>query len=86
MTIWQIILYWMISEVLAWGLWWATTTIFLKVKVKDTKTVFLISEEMGAYPQTQSNTMEWIRFIVWPYGIAQRMMVTRRIYRKWTSD
>ena len=22
MTIWQIIIYWLISEVLVWGLWW----------------------------------------------------------------
>ena len=86
MTIWQIILYWMISELIAWGVWYTITYRTLRAKTKDANILLLMTNEMGAYPRTQNKVLEWIRFIVWPYGIAQRMIVVHKIYKKWTSD
>ena len=74
MTIWQILIYWLISEVLAWGLWWiiAKKTVVEKLGKIDLQKGLKLSEEMGKYPKTQSSLLEWLRFIIWPYGIIQR--------------
>lgn len=87
MTILQIILYWVISEVIAWGLWYFTVNRVVRTKVKNELMVMLIiSQRLGAYPSTQNKTTEWLRFIIWPYGIIQRTMVVNRVCKEVMSD
>lgn len=87
MTILQIILYWVISEVIAWGLWYFTVNRVVRSKVKnEMATILLISQRLGAYPSTQNKTTEWLRFIIWPYGIIQRTMVVNRVCKEVMSD
>lgn len=87
MTILQIILYWVISEVIAWGLWCFTVDRVVRSKVKnEMAAILLISQRLGAYLSTQNRTIEWLRFIVWPYGIIQRTIVVNRICKEVTSD
>lgn len=87
MTILQIILYWVISEVIAWGLWYYTVNRVVRLKTKnEMAAMLLISQRLGAYPSTQNKTIEWLRFIIWPYGIIQRTMVVNRVCKEVTSD
>ena len=81
MTIWQIIIYWLISEVLVWTVWYfvAKKTIIKRLNTAD---AWKLCEEMGNYPCSQSRIVEWLRFIVWPYGIAQRTILLIKMWKK----
>lgn len=81
MTILQIIIYWLISEVLVWTVWYfvAKKTIIERL---NTENGWKLSEEMSNYPRTQLRIVEWLRFIVWPYGIAQRTVLLMKMRKK----
>ena len=74
MTIWQIILGWIISDVIAWVLWWRTIKHVIEKKA-GFKQAVILNERLGNYPATQNRVIEWIRLIVWPYGITQRTIL-----------
>lgn len=79
MTIWQILIYWLISEMLAWGLWWFIMKKLVIDKMDTLEHIAALNEQLGSYPATQSRLVEWIRFIVWPWGIIQRTVVVLKM-------
>ena len=82
MTIWQILIYWLISEMLAWGLWWFIMKKVVIDKMDTLERTVALNEQMGSYPATQSRLIEWIRFIIWPWGIIQRTVVILKMRKK----
>lgn len=82
MIILKVLLWWLLSELVAWGFWWF---LMQKIYVKRTggESVIgnLMNIEMDAYPKTQKRWIEWLRFVIWPYGIIQRTVVIRKIYK-----
>ena len=81
MTIWQILIYWLISEVLAWGIWWIIIKKMVVWKL-DADHEQKMNCEMDRYPRTQSGLLEWLRFIIWPYGIIQRTVMLMKLRKK----
>ena len=79
--IWQILIYWLISEVLIWGLWWIVVKKAITLRL-DAQKGFKLCMEMYNYPKTQSKAVEWLRFIIWPYGIIQRTVLLMKMRKR----
>ena len=86
MTIISGILYWLVSELIAWGLW--TITIY-KTTIKTMPSMVFameLEEKLSTYPKTQNRIVEWIRFVIWPYGIIQRTMMIYKIRKQMIAE
>ena len=81
MTFWTILLWWVISEIVAWGLWF-----YINFRVRLNKLPPDKLAEAGiaiaSYPATQNKILEWVRFVIWPYGIISRTIVINRIFKE----
>ena len=86
MTIWQIIVWWLIGEVISWGLWCTITKKVTTKKLNNLRSRILFNQKIGSYPSTQNLVVELVRFVVFPYGIIQRTIVTHKMLKEAMSD
>ena len=86
MTIWQIIVWWLIGEVISWGLWSTITKKVTMKKLNNLRSRILFNQKIGSYPSTQNLVVELVRFVVFPYGIIQRTIVTHKMLKEAMSD
>lgn len=82
MTIWQIIIWWLIGEVISWVLFWKIAQKVILMKVEDFGTRIMLEQKMGDYPCTQNRIAEWVRFVIFPYGIIQRSIVIGKMIKE----
>lgn len=80
MTIFMWFLLWIISEVISWGIWSIVTYHIYKGYLG------LMDDELIEYQRKQGRIIEWIRFIIWPYGIIQRTIVLHKIHKRVTCE
>lgn len=80
MTIWEILIIWLMSDVLAWGLW-TKFYVYGAVAKEIGKLDFAKQMELAELDWGFTNcvVLEWILFIVWPVGIIQRTIAAEKI-------
>ena len=86
MTIWEIIIYWLISEVISWGLFGGIYYWIFTKKIKDLYKATAMCIMINNYSRSKRRFIEWIRFVIWPYGIIQRAIIMKRVYKKAMFD
>lgn len=71
---------WVISAFIAWTLFTVIMKGYMMKHYSMTiSTALAFRMKAGEYTHNAPVWLEWIRFFVWPYGIVQRIIVTKRL-------
>lgn len=81
---------WIVVAILAWILWVCVTAQYFVNKAKSDETIRNnyadILGQVNAESEKDGRFVEWMRFLIFPCGIAQRTMMIAKTIRKYRKE
>lgn len=75
-----------VGLIVSWAAWAIVTYYYLKHLNYSEYQLILISDRIGSTARSKSRLVEWVRFILWPYGVTQRIIATVKVLRRFREE